>query len=408
MSNKLAKALKKKTDAMLRLQDQTQKPVIIQAGDGSYSAQNPADYTAALAAGKNIQILTSGNIKTIHAVMGILAGNNISVSAPDPTTGKVTVTGTISGKGTNITDFSGKNGYVLTYNSTSDKFELALAASSYTLPQATETTLGGVKAKVKTTEITEVAIDPATGKLYGPAAGEAENGIPAGGSAGQVLSKVDGTDFNAEWVDVPASSGSSAEAPFVKPQLEDFNVTRAGTGVIANNSKGIRISAPGTSSNVNNLIYCLKNIVPGVAGWRTTMRIHRKTPLVKWGMMGLIIRNSTDGKSVTYALGNDSVIGLNRNLFSSDTTFAGVAGIVEYYGLDIWLRIVDDLTNRILYCSTDGIWWQQVYSELRNVHTTADQVGAFINPNYGSTGTSINVRADVGMEIWSFVFEQLD
>ena len=40
---------------------------------------------------------------------------------------------------------------------------------SYELPQATETTLGGIKAKAKTTETGEVAIDAATGKLYAPA-----------------------------------------------------------------------------------------------------------------------------------------------------------------------------------------------------------------------------------------------
>lgn len=36
------------------------------------------------------------------------------------------------------------------------------------IPQATETTLGGIKAKVKTTESSEIAIDEITGKLYAP------------------------------------------------------------------------------------------------------------------------------------------------------------------------------------------------------------------------------------------------
>ena len=37
-----------------------------------------------------------------------------------------------------------------------------------TVPQATETVLGGIKAKAKTTETAEVAIDTSTGKLYAP------------------------------------------------------------------------------------------------------------------------------------------------------------------------------------------------------------------------------------------------
>lgn len=40
--------------------------------------------------------------------------------------------------------------------------------SSYTLPQATDKILGGIKAKGKTNETVEVAIDTATGKLFAP------------------------------------------------------------------------------------------------------------------------------------------------------------------------------------------------------------------------------------------------
>ncbi|WP_133127418.1 DUF1566 domain-containing protein [Legionella nagasakiensis] len=36
--------------------------------------------------------------------------------------------------------------------------------------------------------------------MQGPA-GEDGEGVPAGGTAGQVLAKIDGTDFNTEWVD---------------------------------------------------------------------------------------------------------------------------------------------------------------------------------------------------------------
>lgn len=33
-------------------------------------------------------------------------------------------------------------------------------------------------------------------------------GVPAGGTAGQVLAKVDGTDYNTEWIDAPSGGGS--------------------------------------------------------------------------------------------------------------------------------------------------------------------------------------------------------
>ena len=85
---------------------------------------------------------------------------------------------------------------------------------TYELPQATANTLGGIKAKVKIAETTEVAIDPATGKLYVPAPDEAENGIPAGGTVGQILAKIDGTDYNSHWID---SNINNAESLLTKP-----------------------------------------------------------------------------------------------------------------------------------------------------------------------------------------------
>lgn len=72
---------------------------------------------------------------------------------------------------------------------------------AYELPQATANDLGGIKASPKTSgETQEVKIDTATGKLYSTPPASATNGLPAGGTAGQILSKIDGTDYNAQWV----------------------------------------------------------------------------------------------------------------------------------------------------------------------------------------------------------------
>jgi len=206
MANELAKMMKNKRDAELRLQNQNQKPVVIENTDGSYYAPEQSEYTAQLAQGKNITITTSGNIKTIAAVMNLLEGSNISVLAPDEN-GAVTISATIGGKEIDLTGLD--DGYVLTYDLASDKFIVSEVSGSYTLQQATEIVLGGIKAKVKTTEVSEVAIDGATGKLYAPAPDAAANGLPQGGTAGQVLSKIDGTDYNAQWVNAP--SGGSVE-----------------------------------------------------------------------------------------------------------------------------------------------------------------------------------------------------
>lgn len=93
-------------------------------------------------------------------------------------------------------------------NAEGDGLEYGDGGGLAEIPQATESALGGIKAKAKTTESSEVAIDTSTGKLYTLAPDEAANGLPAGGTAGQIPSKIDGTDYNVEWIDMPSVGGS--------------------------------------------------------------------------------------------------------------------------------------------------------------------------------------------------------
>lgn len=129
MSNDLSKAIKQKTDAQLRLLEQQATPVVRESSGGSIFIADPNEYSQSLLAGKNITITTAGNTKTINAVMNLLAGSNITISEPDED-GQVTISGTVTdgtilGKTVDIASFSGKDGYVLAYDETSDKFILA-------------------------------------------------------------------------------------------------------------------------------------------------------------------------------------------------------------------------------------------------------------------------------------------
>ena len=44
------------------------------------------------------------------------------------------------------------------------------------------------------------------------AAGVAEQGVPTGGATGQVLAKVNGTDYNTQWIDQSGGAGTVAVA----------------------------------------------------------------------------------------------------------------------------------------------------------------------------------------------------
>lgn len=54
------------------------------------------------------------------------------------------------------------------YDGSTEKTINIPVGNSYTLPQATDSVLGGIKAKTKTNETVEVSIDTATGKLFVP------------------------------------------------------------------------------------------------------------------------------------------------------------------------------------------------------------------------------------------------
>lgn len=129
--NDISKKIKQKSDQQWRTMANEQSASTSETPTGEILINDPSEYTQTIAEGKNITISVAGNVKTINAVMGLLAGSNVSISDPD-SNGKVTITAS--------------------------------------MPQATETVFGGIKAKAKTTEVLEIAIDTATGKLYGPSA----------------------------------------------------------------------------------------------------------------------------------------------------------------------------------------------------------------------------------------------
>lgn len=189
------------------------------------------------------------------------------------------------------------------------------------------------------------------------------------------------------------SSGGNGEATWIKPSSSDFT-QRVGTGSISDFASGVNIQAPGTSSNSNNLNYCVQSIpTPGPNGWEAIGRFRRHFPLTSWMSTGMILRDDVGGRSRLYWLGNDSVTGFNRNTYTNDTTWNSVSGISSAWNdLDFWMRIVDDLSDHIIYVSKDGINWQQIYSESRTTWMTPTQVGFFLNPNAGHSSSS-NLRS---------------
>lgn len=246
------------------------------------------------------------------------------------------------------------------------------------------------------------------------AADAATNGLPTGGAAGQVLVKDSATNYDADWYN------TLAEAIFTKPAAADFAVTRADTGSVADCLRGVRIAAPAYASNTNSLKYAMKAVSAGANGWQCTMRLKRNMPYMNYGGAGLIVRNSSDGKSLVIALGKiTSSVGIHRIQMNADATwgshstlfdfdYVGSTGYCRYPPpLDIWLRIRHYGTARTIYYSFDGDFWTLLLTETTTTFITPTHVGFALNPNFADADSAFIQGKDVAIDCLSFVQEEL-
>lgn len=94
------------------------------------------------------------------------------------------------------------------------------------LPKASGTKTGGVRADVATINDTQPVRIGADGKLYTSPGG---SGIPAGGTGGQVLTKVSATDYDAEWITLPVyvlPVASQNQLGGVQPTAKESTMTQ--------------------------------------------------------------------------------------------------------------------------------------------------------------------------------------
>ena len=109
--------------------------------------------------------------------------------------------------------------------------------------------------------------------------------------------------------------------------------------------------------------------------------------------LGLWLRESSSGKLVIV---NWSVAGaLNVEAFNSVTSFNSSYSSAALAGANVpallWIRIVDDNTNRKFSMSLDGQTWVQTLAQARTTFCTPDQIGFFANNNDGTYGAALTL-----------------
>jgi hypothetical protein len=111
-----------------------------------------------------------------------------------------------------------------------------------------------------------------------------------------------------------------------------------------------------------------------------------------WYKVGMVIRNSTSGKLIHFSFSASDYTNCRIAIttYSDSNTYVGQiydSGAAYINKENIWLRLVNNNTNRIYYFSIDGINWSQLYSEANNTYFEENQIGIGINPWQNNTYT---------------------
>lgn len=177
---------------------------------------------------------------------------------------------------------------------------------------------------------------------------------------------------------------------FTSPEEQTFAWVNQGTAsvsgsnelnltVLNNASANLRIrkkTAPSTPYSITAFFTCL---TPGLNGYDG----------------GLCWRESSSSKLVTVGM----VIGssfcsfrvakwTNETTYSADYKTVGYHNFVSAFS-GIWVKLVDDATNRKVWVSGDGLNWSQFHSVGRTDHMTADEVGFFAGNATATSNGSI-------------------
>lgn len=131
MANDIAKAIKRKADEQLRMMQNDTRTRFQEGANGDYNTVVPTDYQKGIMAGNNVALTQVGNNIEISAEMNIDSNTHVEVSAPAGD-GAVTLTviggnaDHLVGKQVAADNFIGKDGYVIAYDETNDRFYLKL------------------------------------------------------------------------------------------------------------------------------------------------------------------------------------------------------------------------------------------------------------------------------------------
>ena len=271
-------------------------------------------------------------------------------------------------------------------------------------------------------------------------------GVPAGGTAGQVLAKIDGTDYNTEWVDQTGGGGGGnsyglggyASRPAAGTsgnvyQSTDTPMTWRDNGtnydlirpLYVPNASKVDLTDTGTWTNINatgiksvtkvneaTLIVGENYSGDGLSGYRRSLpgATYTLTAVVDphsflgsnyTGQFVGVYDTATDDWTVFGLLAISNVQNFTVDYWSAGTTFGTTRRRIAapaVNGRPVYLKFVDDNTNWVFSYSLDGANYTQLHTMARNTSMTPNAacVGVF---NRSST-------AGDDMTFWFYGYSQ--
>lgn len=180
----------------------------------------------------------------------------------------------------------------------------------------------------------------------------------------------------------------------VRPRDAGFSWdNQGGASATVNANGGIALHVPSTSSDQLRVRY-----KSATAPYTVTAAFIFNLLASNTLEAGLAFRQSSDGKIITFGIYNNATgIGglVSRDWTASNNGPTNSNANFDMYNSSapLWLRILDNNTNRIMSWSADGYTFIDFFSEANTTFLTANQVGFFVrNPaaSYGATATLLS------------------
>ena len=165
------------------------------------------------------------------------------------------------------------------------------------------------------------------------------------------------------------------------------------TATVTTTGGPMYLNSPSAAGQLN----ILKKAAPGTP-YTVTVMYNNNSSNMGNPITGIILRNSGTGKIVYWGLRVANASHYHVLMQYTDATnFSNWAYNQQRFGpagssLNLtWLRVNDDGKNRNYSWSTDGINWQQMYTELNDAFTTTDEIGVAVNPDGATFGVGMTV-----------------